>query len=309
MKKYGEDITMAGIPMSFGESLQEKEEQQNILLRTQALKSIIKSVENYNKDGFFSDGALNDCRIDTKLRRAFSHRHLPAIKEEDSDQETDEEVDYFYQPRRKRRFSIGTENQLEKYADKKFFTAIEDIRSGKYLPDNVYANSHPEREVSDTSRNLHVHRDTQTDDSDLKLLWKLARTIPPFKLSDILGEFEMDPTGMFIIVRDEGKLNDKHGRFVNSRGYLIDEDGNIVHQNGKFFIFNNIGTKIFNKEELDENDEIPAPFLIEDNEFELISKPELIPKPKTKSKKSSIHQHPKGLKDKEASGKYIKLIQ
>ena len=308
MKKYGEDITMAGVPMSYGESLQEKEEQNNVLLRTKALRSIIKSVQTYNKNGFFSDGSLNNCRIDTKLRRAFSYKHLPAIEEEDSDQDSDGEADYYYQPRRKRRFSIGTENKLEKYADKKFFTAIEDIRSGKYLPDNVYAESHPPREISDSFRNLNVDRDTQTDDSDLKLLWRLARTIPPFKLSDILGEFEMDPTGMFIIIRDEGKLKDKHGRLVNSRGYLIDEDGNIIHQNGKASNFKYLGTKIFNKEELDENDEIPAPFLINDNEFEAMTKPELIPKPKTKSRRPPLHKQSKESKNKEVSGKENKYL-
>ena len=234
MKKYGEDITMAGVPMNYNDSLREKEEKANIELRKQALDSILKSVQSFNKNGFFSDnGTMDSCKMDTKMRRAFSYKALPAIQEEDSDELSDDEVDYYYKPRRKRRFSIGTENQLEKYADKKFFTAIDDIRSGKYLPDNVYADSHPPRLLTEQDRYLNVERATQTDDSDLKLLWRLARTIPPFKLSDILGEFEMDPAGMFIIVRDDGRLKDKHGRLVNSRGYLIDEDGNVIHQNGK----------------------------------------------------------------------------
>lgn len=41
-----------------------------------------------------------------------------------------------------------------------------------------------------------------------------------------------------------------------------------------------IGTKIFNKDELDENNEIPAPFLIDDNEFDMFTKPDLLPQPK-----------------------------
>uniref|UniRef100_A0A7S3JP67 Uncharacterized protein n=1 Tax=Euplotes harpa TaxID=151035 RepID=A0A7S3JP67_9SPIT len=74
---------------------------------------------------------------------------------------------------------------------------------------------------------------------------------------------------MFIIIRDGGLLKDKHGRLVNTRGYLIDNEGNVIHQNG---------TKIFNKDELDENNEIPAPFLLDEKEFGLIPMPELIPK-------------------------------
>jgi hypothetical protein len=97
----------------------------------------------------------------------------------------------------------------------------------------VYASSHPPREIPEEARFFNIERATQTDDSDLKLLWKLSRTIPPFKLADILGEFEMDPNGMFIIIRDGGKLKDKHGRLVNTRGYLVDEEGNVIHQNGK----------------------------------------------------------------------------
>ncbi|CAI2380785.1 unnamed protein product [Moneuplotes crassus] len=298
MKKYGEDLTMSGVPIhNYNDELNEKEEQLNIDLRRQALTDIVRTVKSYSKDGFFSDGTLKQCEIQTKMRRAFSFKELPPIKEEDSEDTSDEEKDYYYQPRRKRRFSIGTENKLEKYADHKFFTAIEDIRSGKYLPDNVYADQHPDRIMNEADRYLHVDRETQTDDNDLKLLWRLARTIPPFKLSDILGEFEMDPTGMYIIIRDEGKLKDKHGRLVNSRGYLIDEEGNVIHQNG---------TKIFDKTELDSNDEIPAPFLIDEDEINAISKPELIPMPKTKPKKSANHPDNRTFKRKDASASHRK---
>jgi len=172
------------------------------------------------------------------MRRAFSFRHLSSIPEDsEEDTESEGEVDYGYKPRRKRRFSIGTDNDLGQYADKRFFSAIDDIRSGKYLPNNVYADSYPPREFTEKDRFLNVDRATQTDDNDLKLLWKLARTMPAFKLSDILGEFEVDPNGMYIIIRDGGKLKYKYGRLVNSRGYLIDQAGNVIHQNGKYFYF------------------------------------------------------------------------
>jgi len=62
-----------------------------------------------------------------------------------------------------------------------------------------------------------------------------------------------------------------------------------------------IGTKIFNKEELDENNEIPAPFLLDENEFDALNKPELIPKPKTKSRKPPLHSQRRDFKRKEAS--------
>lgn len=279
LKKYGEDITMAGVPFNYNDNLREREEEKDYDTDKKAMYRLIQSVQEYNKYGFFSNENTNRFKVKKKMRRAFSDKNLAVIQEEENedDQKTEsrgesdeEEEDYMKpfafmkHPRRPRRFSIGTEKHLEQYADKKFFSRIADIRSGKYLPNNVYAESQPPRQYSKTARLFNVDRVTQTDDNDLKLLWKLSRMIPPFKLADILGEFEMDSNGMFIIVRDEGKLKDKHGRLVNSRGYLVDEEGNVVHQNG---------TKIFNKDELDENNEIPAPFLLEENEFDILAQP------------------------------------
>ena len=237
IRKLGEDITMAGVPLDYSESLREKDEEKNVELRKQALAGIIASIQSNKFNILFTDESLNTCRFEKNMRRAFSFRHLPPIPE-DSEEDTDseEEVDYGYKPRRKRRFSMGTDNDLGQYVDKRFFKAIEDIRSGKYLPNNVYADSYPPKELTEEDRVLNVDRATQTDDNDLKLLWKLSRTIPAFKLSDILGEFEVDPNGMYIIIRDGGKLKDKHGRQVNSRGYLIDQSGNVIHQNGKIII-------------------------------------------------------------------------
>lgn len=104
---------------------------------------------------------------------------------------------------------------------------------------------------------------------------------------------------MFIIIRDGGKLKDKHGRLVNSRGYLVDEQGNVIHQNGNVFILINLGTKIFNKDELDENNEIPAPFLLDENEFDILSKPQLIPMPKTKPRNTLPPTGPRNFRKKE----------
>jgi len=57
--------------------------------------------------------------------------------------------------------------------------------------------------------------------------------IPDFDLADIIGEFEIDDLGNFIILRGEkGELLDKKERRVNRRGYLIDRFGNVINKQG-----------------------------------------------------------------------------
>ena len=73
---------------------------------------------------------------------------------------------------------------------------------------------------------------------------------PDFDLPDIMGEFEIDDAGNYIILRnDDGQLLDKHMRQVNKRGYLIDRNGNVINRNCEL---------IFRVMELDSDDEIPA---------------------------------------------------
>lgn len=74
-----------------------------------------------------------------------------------------------------------------------------------------------------------------------------------YELIDIMGDFEIDDLGNFIIIRAAGStdLLDKRGRKVNRRGYLIDRFGNVI---------NSQGNVIFKAMELDIDDEIPAPF-------------------------------------------------
>jgi len=58
---------------------------------------------------------------------------------------------------------------------------------------------------------------------------------PDFKLDDIVGDFEIDNAGNFVILTGErpGELVDRLGRQVNRRGYLIDGMGNVVNRNGE----------------------------------------------------------------------------
>merc|ERR1719272_680088 len=88
------------------------------------------------------------------------------------------------------------------------------------------------------------------------------KTIPDFELTDIMGEFEIDDLGNFIIIRGpNGELMDKRDRRVNRRGYLVDRFGNVINQQGNI---------IFKAVELDVDDEIPAPFGFEKRKKNLL---------------------------------------
>lgn len=87
--------------------------------------------------------------------------------------------------------------------------------------------------------------------------------IPDFELADIMGEFEIDDLGNFIILRGErGELLDKKERRVNRRGYLVDRFGNVINTKGQI---------IFKAVELDSDDEIPAPFGFEKRKKNLLN--------------------------------------
>ena len=86
----------------------------------------------------------------------------------------------------------------------------------------------------------------------LKKRFKPKKEIPDFELADIMGDFEIDDLGNYIIMRGEnGELLDSRERLVNRRGYLVDRFGNVISIHGAV---------IFKKIELDFDDEIPAPF-------------------------------------------------
>ena len=65
---------------------------------------------------------------------------------------------------------------------------------------------------------------------------------PKHNLTDVMGHFETDLEGNFILVKcpapnSQGQwLIDALGRRVNQRGYLIDDDDNIVNKYGELVI-------------------------------------------------------------------------
>lgn len=59
IKKLGEDITMAGVPIDYSDSIREKEEDQNVELRKQALAGIIASIQSNKFNTLFSGETLN----------------------------------------------------------------------------------------------------------------------------------------------------------------------------------------------------------------------------------------------------------
>lgn len=79
-----------------------------------------------------------------------------------------------------------------------------------------------------------------------------------FNECDIIGDLERDEKGNVII--DDSQLKDKAGKPTNERGYLIDpKSGDVVN--------NHNGQKMFEKKELDDRGEVPAPFNFEKHNF------------------------------------------
>jgi glutathione peroxidase-family protein len=71
-----------------------------------------------------------------------------------------------------------------------------------------------------------------TPDGDLPKL--LNYDAVKFDAMDTVGDFDQDNNGKIVISKNKkGEGLDKNNRKVNSKGYLIDEDGNIISKNGK----------------------------------------------------------------------------
>lgn len=72
-----------------------------------------------------------------------------------------------------------------------------------------------------------------------------------FDIADVIGCCDKDANGNIIPMTDqEGKLVDNLGRRINSKGYLVDGDDNVIAKDGRL---------IFEKRHL-KNEEIPKLF-------------------------------------------------
>jgi len=88
------------------------------------------------------------------------------------------------------------------------------------------------------------------------------KDIPEFELDDILGEFDVDESGNFIIKSENGVMVDNNGKKVNGKGYFIDKDRNIINQKGLIIFF---------AHEVNDDGEIPAPFVYEKHKNDFLA--------------------------------------
>lgn len=93
---------------------------------------------------------------------------------------------------------------------------------------------------------------------------KLPRepSMPEFELEEIMGEFDLDDEGNYIIMEGPNGLIDKNDRPVNRRGYLSDPRGNVITR---------LGRVVFKAKDLDSDDEIPAKFVFEKRKANLVT--------------------------------------
>lgn len=85
-----------------------------------------------------------------------------------------------------------------------------------------------------------------------------------FNECDIIGDLDRDDKGNVVLGAEDpktpGTFMDGAGKPTNQRGYLIDpKSGDVVN--------NHNGQKMFEKKELDERGEVPAPFNLEKHNF------------------------------------------
>ena len=109
--------------------------------------------------------------------------------------------------------------------------------------------------------------DNLSESSDFREPKKLdvdrLREIPEFELEDILGVFDVDENGNFVIKNNQGVEVDNNNHRVNHKGYLIDKTGNIINKKGEIIFYQN---------EVGSDGEIPAPFVYEKHKTDFLSK-------------------------------------
>jgi hypothetical protein len=113
-----------------------------------------------------------------------------------------------------------------------------------------------------------TRNDKDGDDFDLDSQGFLRRkrrvTRENFDLDDIIGAFNIDDMGN--IVLDTVNMRDNIGRRVNKHGYLVDNKGNIINQEGDI---------LFKFDELDDDEDLPHPYRFEKRRKHLLKEKSL----------------------------------
>ncbi|CAI2378427.1 unnamed protein product [Moneuplotes crassus] len=191
-----------------------------------------------------------------KLKAEYAYNNLYADKE---GEEFDPE-DEFGKIRARKVQTYGTEvHTIKNQNSKEDFDDVEiDPDLVNSILDGVLENL---SDGDDDQDNQLVRR---TKRQRMALAQKRKMEIPDFAIEDIMGDFDIDDQGNYIIVRNEetDKLEDKNEQRVNKRGYLIDEDGNVIDKQRNL---------IFKQRELDSDDEIPPPYSFEKRKNQLLN--------------------------------------
>lgn len=73
-----------------------------------------------------------------------------------------------------------------------------------------------------------MHHKLLEKDGNLPLLFNYKGK--KYDILDVIGHFDKDRNGNIIIRRDKDNIMvDKKGRKVNPKGYLIDDEGNVIN--------------------------------------------------------------------------------
>lgn len=183
----------------------------------------------YAHGQIYSEDAIEDMREQLKVEYQYDNCHAESVPEKP-----------FRRPQR----------DAQKRA-RKVQTLTTDLAIGP-SPKKVYPSQEPPEVGISFGQGLinrvlcHVE-----EDDYYRLPNRRLKQIPPFELGDIMGEFERDDHGDFIIVEEGNTLEDAMGRSVNRKGYLLDQDGNVVNTKGRLMFYAN---------ELTADGELPQPF-------------------------------------------------
>lgn len=125
-----------------------------------------------------------------------------------------------------------------------------------------------------------------------------------FNVDSIIGCLEKDDKGRYLLQEGpRGETVDMDGRRVNSKGYLIDKVGNIIDRNGN---------RVFDKDILDEEGEIPKIFrkgvLRKDSTEDLKGIWAMIEKDKKKVENGQIDEDPDESEDEHVIDQELKKM-